>query len=237
MFPTIALAIILGQNPKPPEVTVVPKVDPSKPQQIAVDFGRSVTLTVPESVRWDSCDIAGVVELFPSQDGKSCVVVVSKPGKYVILATATTGPAAKIELTVASKPNNNDDDNVKPPPADPMLAKIKAAWDADPLQLDLRRKGAESLVAVYTQAAKVIEDPAIASIGQHSTQVKAVADQLFKDDGIALDSLAGVRKVLADELKAAFPAGPPTSLTADVRKLIDSIYARAARAIKTVSGI
>lgn len=237
MFPTITLAIILAQAPKPPEVTVVPKVDPAKPQQIAVDFGRSVTLTAAEAVRWESCDTAGVVELFPSQDGKSCVVVVSKTGKYVIIATATMGPAAKIELTVGSKPNNNDDDNVKPPPADPMLAKIKAAWDADTLQLDLRRKGAESLVAVYTQAAKVIEDPAIASIGQHSAQVKAVADQLFKDDGLALDALAGVRKVLADELKASFPAGPPASLTPDIRKLIDSIYARAARALKTASGI
>jgi len=235
MFPTITLAIILAQAPKPPEVTVVPKVDPAKPQQIAVDFGRSVTLTAAEAVRWESCDTAGVVELFPSQDGKSCVVVVSKTGKYVIIATATMGPAAKIELTVGQAPPGPDP--VPPAPVDPMLAKIKAAWDADPLQLDLRRKGAESLVAVYTQAAKVIEDPAIVSIGQHSAQVKAVADQLFKDDGLALDALAGVRKVLADELKASFPAGPPASLTPDIRKLIDSIYARAARALKTASGI
>lgn len=237
MFPKIALALILAQAPKPPEVTVVPKVDPAKPQQVAVDFGRSVTLTAAESVRWESCDTAGVVELFPAQDGKSCVVVVSKTGKYVIIATATMGPAAKIELTVGQAPPGPDPAPIPPAPADPMLAKIKAAWDADPLQLDLRRKGAASLVAVYTQAAKVIEDPAITSISQHSSQVKAVADQMLKDDGIALDALSGVRKVLADELKASFPAGPPASLTPEIRKLIDTIYARAARAMKTASGI
>ncbi len=248
------MASVLAQSPSQipppvpakstPNVTVVPKVDPPKPTEIKADCGKAITLSADAAVQWESCDTLGLVDIFPAADSKSCVFVSSVAGRYVVLAISPNSPAAKIVVLVGNPlptpppgpPTPTPTPPSPPVPVDPLTDKMKSAYLGDQLQLDLRRKGAESLVAVYLQAAKVIQDPAVPTIGVHSAQVKSVADQLFKDDGIALDSLGAVRKVLADELKLAFPAGPPALLTSEVRGQIASIYTRASQALKAASG-
>lgn len=227
-------ALILCQAPpaaKSPQVQVVPRVDPVKPLQVPTAVGKSVVLVSDVAVTWESCDTTGAVELFPRDDKKTVVFIASAPGRYVVLAQPVDGPATKTEVIVGNP------DPVPPPlpsPVDPLPAKLKAAFDADTLQLDLRRKGVEDLVVVYQQAAKVINDPSIPTIAEHSKRVKAVADQMLSDDKLSTDALAGVRKVVADELRLAFPSGPPAELTADTRAQISTIYTRAAAGLKLI---
>lgn len=225
--------LVLAQAPpaKSPQVQVVPKVEPVKPLQVPTAVGKSVVLSSDVAVIWESCDTTGSVELFPRDDKKTVVFVASAPGRYVVLAQPAEGPATKTEVIVGIP----DPSPVVPPsPVDPLPAKLKAAFDADSLQLDLRRKGVENLIVVYAQAAKVIADPSIPSIAEHSKRVKAVSDQMFADDKLSPDALAGVRKAVADELRIAFPNGPPNELTADVRSQISSIYLRAAAGLKPI---
>lgn len=243
MISTIVLsAMVMSQPPvlKPPVVMVAPRVEAVKPVDVATEIGVAITLTSEASVRWECCDTTTASSIHPSTDGKSCVFVAAKPGRYLILATAATGPAAKILVTVGGAmpgpvpipPEPKPPEPPAPPRPDPLIAKFRAAFEADPMQLDKKRTAAENLVAIYSEAAKAIADAP--SIAEHSKQVKSVSERMFSDDGLPANSLQNVRNLVLEELKVAFPAGPPSVLTPEVRQTVATIYARAAAAARSL---
>lgn len=235
----LAVGPLLGQpmqlTGRAPTVTVAPAVEPAKPVEVSAELGRAITLTAEVPVRWECCDPLQV-QLLPSADGRQCTFVSVRPGKYLVLATAAEWPAARIQVTVGGLPPQPTPTPPVPvppvpPPIDPLIAKLKDAYDRDPLQLDARRKAAAELQAIYSVAATVIADPEITSVAQHSARVKAVLDQRFAAVGLPTDSLGGIRRLVAEELRAAFPGGTPAVLTAESRLLAGAVYSRVAAAV------
>jgi hypothetical protein len=115
--------------------------------------------------------------------------------------------------------------DVKPkppePPADPLRAKLKAAFDADPLQLDKRRSAAADLAALYRQAAKLAADPEVTTSGALLDRVRQAAGMLVGADG-----LRDVRRAAGAELSAILPTD--ADLTAEQRGATAKLFERLA---------
>lgn len=114
------------------------------------------------------------------------------------------------------------------PPADPLRAKLKTAFDADPLQLDKRKGAAADLAALYRQAAKLAADPEVATSGALLDRVRQAAGMLVGADG-----LRDVRRAAGAELSAILPTD--ADLTAEQRDATAKLFQRLAVILEELS--
>lgn len=115
----------------------------------------------------------------------------------------------------------------KPPePADALKTKLKAAFDADPAQLDARRGHAKDLAALYRQAAKLCADESVTTSGDLLARVKAAASSL-----VGADALRECRKVVGTELGALLPTDD--ALTEAQRKTVAALFGKLAAILDT----
>lgn len=136
------------------------------------------------------------------------------------------------DLGLAGPSPKPDDPKPKPPepkPIDPLAAKLKAAFDADPVRLDKRRNQALDLAALYREAAKLAQSADVDTAGDLLQRVKAAAGSL-----VGADALKGVRQVVAGELGALFPADGP--LSDEQRKKAAELFGKLAAILDSLGG-
>jgi hypothetical protein len=117
-----------------------------------------------------------------------------------------------------------------PVPADPFRKKIADAFSLDPGQPSQKKADAVQLAALYSVAVdqKLADDPALTTVGQLIARVRSAGQTL------AADRLAGVRKVIGDEM-AAVLKDPSLELTPDKRKAASELFARIETALDEVA--
>lgn len=113
-----------------------------------------------------------------------------------------------------------------PKPADPLRAKLKAAYDADPADAAKKREQAKDLAALYREAAKLTLDMAVPTSGELLARVKDAAGRM-----IGPNALVGCRKVKAAELGALLPTDEP--LTDAQRKAVAALFGKLADVLDT----
>jgi hypothetical protein len=113
-----------------------------------------------------------------------------------------------------------------PPPNDPLRAKLKAAYDADPAAG--KAEAAKTLAELYRQAAALAADPAVRTAGDLLGRVKRAAEKL------APNALVGLRKVVAEELAGALPTDAGEDLTAAHRAAAAGLFGKLAAALDSI---
>ncbi len=118
----------------------------------------------------------------------------------------------------------------KPPePVDPLRAKLRAAFDADPAQLDIRRNSAKDLAELYRQASKLSADASVETSGDLLKRVRDASATL-----VGADALRECRRVVAQELGALLPTDEP--LTDGQRKAVAELFGRLAVVLESFGG-
>ena len=119
----------------------------------------------------------------------------------------------------------------KPPePVDPLKARLAAAFDAD-ADAAGKRGHAKDLAALYRQAAKLAQDTSVATSGDLLQQVARAAATLLNDPPGG-KHLAGVRRVVGEELNRLLPTDDP--LTDAQRKAAAELFGKLATILDTL---
>jgi hypothetical protein len=140
----------------------------------------------------------------PIDDGRT-LLFSGATGRYELLAYTALGdipsdPARCVIVIGEPKPPQPK------PPGDPLRAKLKAAFDADPAPVERKREQAKDLAALYRAAAKLAEDSAIPTSGELLRRVRDAGGNL-----VGSDALKEVRRVVGHELSALLPTDAPLS--------------------------
>ena len=142
--------------------------------------------------------------------------------------------AGRLKLLQAEFDRLNGNQPAPPPPAppvdDPLAKKVKDAFLADVTQLDVKRADAVKLAALYEVAVeqKLCDDPTITTVKQLIDRIRAAGTVL------AADRLAGVRKVLAEEMAAVLKS-PDAPMDDQKRKDAHALFIRIGAALDAVS--
>jgi hypothetical protein len=184
----------------PPEVVPVPPTEANKWNEIHAVPGRLLVLSAPSASKWILVDEEGG-DLRDFDGGKSCAFVAPAAGRFRIVVIAPDGSNSRVVVIVGDAPPNP---RPPAPPVDPLKAKLKAAYDADPAPVAAKLESAKDLAALYRQAAQLVVKPDVATAGDLLARVKTAASSL-----VGADALKGVRTVVAGELSVLFPADGP----------------------------
>jgi len=114
------------------------------------------------------------------------------------------------------------------PPADALKAKIRAAFDSDVAQLDIKRKNALDLAELYRQASKLSADAEVATSGALLQRVRDAAMTL-----VGNEALREVRKVVGAELGLLLPTDD--TLTDAQRKAVGGLFAKLAGVLEEMA--
>lgn len=114
-------------------------------------------------------------------------------------------------------------------PTDPLAAKVKAAFDADPGSPADKRQWAIELSGYYSAAvdAKLADDPTITTAGQ-------LIDRIRKTTTLDRSKLTGTRTVIGQEI-AAILGTAETQLDAAKRAAVASLFSRIETALDGVA--
>ena len=153
-------------------------------------------------------------------DGGRTLLVSGPVGRYDCWAYTAVGDVpsdpARTTVVIGEAPGPT-------PPADPLTAKIKAAFDAETADASTRRKQSQDLAELYRQiGAKVCPDPAIVSPTDLLDRARKAAATM-----IGTDALPGVRRAVASELAVILPTADGT-LTADQRTALAELFKKLA---------
>lgn len=197
-----ASGVLIAQTPEGP-VVVIPKPEPAKWLELEGQFPLT-RLSVPggKEAKWELIDTTNA-ELEICESGKKASLVVSKEGRYRLLVSSESG-TFRIAVTVG-KPVPLPPD-VPPTPVDPLIGKLQAAYTADTGTAKVAEL--KVLTALYSGAVDLVSG---------TTPPASVSDLLarLRSSATALGvvNLNGLRKVIADELKAVFPTDAPWDAT------------------------
>ena len=222
-----ALAFAPPVAADPPAVTPVPAPPSSAWTELKVPAGEIVVLAAAPASEWDADPMphvfdAGKHAVFLLKPGEARKVKVTGPDRAqtrLLLVAAAPGPG----------PKPNPDPKPKPP-ADPLAARVKAAYDADPetdrAKRDAARKG---LKALYEVAADHVVRK---TDGDEGHAIKTAAELLAKvREASAMmvgpDALKGVRKEAATELGLLLPID--AVLSDEQRKAVAELFRRLAQ--------
>lgn len=222
----LALAATVVAADEAPPVVIVPPAAPEKWIELLAPAGKSVQLTVPgEDVKeatWILVD-NDVADIFTCDKGKTCRFTAPFEGRYKILVIA--GPNVyRIALTLGKPP--------KPPgpivPPDSALVKaLQTTYDADTLQLDVKRGQLVLIVELYEQAIDMADDKTLLTVEVASTRLKDASKTL------KITGLQELRKTIAAQLAATFPNGG--GLDDDGRAKLKALYVKVRDALKAVN--
>lgn len=158
-----------------------------------------------------------------------------EPGEYVVAcASIEGGELVEVETTILVEgdtpphPLPPGPGPTPVPPSDPLVAKLKLAYDADPSPPIVKASSKGLIVALYQAAAEQVKNPAI-------TTTDALLDDLHKTAAgmLPAGALVGLRKVIAAEVQACLGA-QPQSLAAELRTAAGNCFARIAAAVDAV---
>ncbi len=153
-------------------------------------------------------------------------------GDVLVIPTGATGPGDVLRrcLDVGDGPPPVPPDPPKPPvppqppePTDPLFVKFKAAYLADPDSVG-RAAAVNKLEAVYRLGAVgICADTTLATYGDlHTKLASVVGTQL------TAQQLAGIRRVIGDELGSQLGTDPKILLDAGVRMKVSAQFVRIA---------
>lgn len=226
IIPTVALA-------DPPAVVPVPPPEPEKWVKIDAPAGKLFVLSAEPASKWRIVSKANAADLRVFENGKYAAVVGQAGTTCQMTVTGPSGDVAQIELAFGGQPPGP---GPKPPDMDPLKDRVKAAFDADPVQLDKRRQQAKDLAALYRQLAKTAADATITSAGDliatAQKSAKEMVDIVERDKSGAIVKvtrvLVGIRdEVVSKELGLIFPEDAP--LTDTQRTSAADLFTRLAK--------
>ncbi len=153
-------------------------------------------------------------------DGGRVLLFSGPIGRYECLAYTAKGdvpsdPARCVIVIGAPGPE---------PPADPLRAKLKVAFDADSAPPAQKREQARDLASLYREAAKLAEDSTVATSGELLRRVRDAAGML-----VGPDALKDARRVVGGELAALLPtdallSGAQRTITATLFRGLADIF-------------
>lgn len=202
-----------------PDVTPVPPPAAPAWAEMKVPAGEIVVLQAKPSSEWDADPAPYVFEggkyaAFLLQKGETRRVVVTGPDK------------AKTRLVlVAGEPGPKPPE----PKLDPLKARLKAAYDADPAEPAKKQGQAKDLAELYRQAAALALRDDVASSGELLRRVRDAAGTL-----VGADALKSVRTEVAAELKAVLPAD--AALADEQRKAVADLFRKLAAVLDSLGG-
>lgn len=206
MIPVMLLSLALGADAAPPVVVEVPPL-PTAWAQVEVPVNRRVRLIAPDqkAATWllvddtkaDLSELNGSAYFWARDAGIYRVVYYQADKGFTKLAVTVKGAPP----VVPPGPPAPDPGPTPPPnPADPLVAKVKAAFDASTeADKDETRK---DLLAFFKVAQKLSSDPTVATVADLSERVASASDLM-----VGPGKLATVRALFAAELQTAFPDG------------------------------
>lgn len=214
MRTALLITSLLCLAASPPAVVEVPRGEPGEWKELKALPGRLLRLGAEPASKWLLVDDEGA-DLLPADGGKFGDFAAPMPGRYKVVVTGPDGVSARIVIVVGDAPAP------KPPtPNDPLRAKLKQAYDAD-TGTD-KVESVKLLVELYKQLAdKVCPDPTILTVGDLLARSRDASAALLK-----AEQLAGVRRVVRDELAVIFPADG--ELTAEQRTKTAALFKRLA---------
>lgn len=205
MIPVMLLSLALGADPAPPVVVEVPPL-PTAWAQVEVPVNRRVRLIAPDqkAATWllvddtkaDLSELNGSAYFWARDAGIYRVVYYQADKGFTKLAVTVKGAAPLPPGPPAPDPGPTPPPN----PADPLVAKVKAAFDASTeADKDETRK---DLLAFFKVAQKLSGDSTVATVADLSERVASASDLM-----VGPGKLATVRALFATELQTAFPDG------------------------------
>lgn len=205
MIPVMLLSFALGADPAPPVVVEVPPL-PTAWAQVEVPVNRRVRLIAPDqkAATWllvddtkaDLSELNGSAYFWARDAGIYRVVYYQADKGFTKLAVTVKGAAPLPPGPPAPDPGPTPPPN----PADPLVAKVKAAFDASTeADKDETRK---DLLAFFKVAQKLSGDSTVATVADLSERVASASDLM-----VGPGKLATVRALFATELQTAFPDG------------------------------
>jgi hypothetical protein len=203
---TLAALLLAGSaaTAAPPSVVVVPPPKAGEWTDLKVAAGEIVKLEAQPASEWESYDGP---QLHVFDNGRYAVCLLTPGERRRVVVTGPDKSKARYVLVGDSKP---DDDGKNPPkpPADPLKAKLKAAYDAD--ASESKGEDRKNLAALYRAATDRATtknksgEYADATIG---SLLKAV--QETSDSFVGTDALPGIRQVAREELNRLFASDGP----------------------------
>ena len=198
-----------------PDVRPVPAPASAAWEEMRVPAGELVVLSAAPASEWDADPTphtfeSGKYAVFLLKPGESRKVVVTGPDKAkrrLVLVAGEPGPVVPPK-----------------PPADPLAARLKAAYDADPAEPAKRKGHAKDLAELYRQAADLAGKPDVATSGDLLQRVRAASGML-----VGPDALKGVRAEVAKELAVILPAD--AALADDQRKAAAELFRKLAQVL------
>lgn len=189
--------------------------------------------TTCKTVRWRILD-DGPSMLPPEmlKDSKTLCLFVDKPGRYRVLAMTAKSEDeigdALMTLTVLGpgpappEPPPAPPSPPKPPqPTDPFVARLQAAYDADPAPMADKSTHRARLSGLYIAMAQHCDEPTITTTAQLKADLVKTAAKLALPD-----MLVQVRKVIAAEVASCLDASPGASLTTESRGAAKACFTR-----------
>lgn len=222
----IALLFFTATAPAaPPTITVEKPSDPAKVTEITVPVGKLVRLNLDAmgDVTGASLQPTKLAEFEPGADKKSARFVAESPGRYPLVVFAG-GEATWFVLVAGHAP---DEPILPPRPVDPLVAKLRVAFDADTSLPAVKSKTLADLAELYRQAVGFAKSADAVSVAQVVAKVRAAATTL------GITGLSDVRQAIASELAAAFPEN--ADLDSAGREKLAATFDRIAKALAAVS--
>lgn len=222
----VLAALVLGAPARAaePEVVLVPPPAPLKWQELKGPPCTQLAVKAPPGSEWlrldEGCELTQL-----AQDGVA-IFSAAKPGRYRIVALPAAGRPLPVVMVIGDAPPPKPPE---PPPTDPLAAKLKLVFDADPAALATRREQAKDLAALYRQAAKLAEDESVATSGALLQRVKDASATL-----VGPTALREVRRVVAQELAAVLPTDDV--LSAEQRRATAALFLRLAAILDALGG-
>lgn len=210
VFGTLPFSVAQPQDELPPTLKVPAEV-------------KAPPATICEVKAETTCKVVVWVVLTPGLsarpiDGGRVLLFAGPTGRYECLAYTARGdvpsdPARCVIVIGTPGPEPKPPD----PPADPLRAKLKVAFDADNAPLAQKREQTRDLAALYRAAAKLAEDSAVGTSGELLRRVRDAAGTL-----VGADALKDVRRVVGGELATLLPID--VALTGSQRTTIAALF-------------
>lgn len=186
--------------------------------------------------KWVLVDEHPAADLRAATDGKTATFAATIDGQFRVLAI--TGDEVFRVRVVRGKPEvmpPGPDPQPKPPdpkppaPTDPLVAVFAAAYRLDKREdAAVKAEELKTLAALYEAAADLANDPDIGTTAALVEKIRKASDS----KQLKVAGLLDLRKVVAAELKAAFPED--VALNADARKKAADLFTRIKAALEQV---
>jgi hypothetical protein len=232
-FLILALALSQTPAPVPPAPAPTPSVGkeerPAPPVWVEIKADPILTvLTAPTGSKWSLLDDGADLVSLP--DGRAVFGYATKPGRYRATASTPTAEVLRVVVIVGDLPKPPVPVPPSPPeppvPTDPLIAKLKLAYDLDTRAAAKKNLDLLDLVELYKQAADLAGKPDVGTVAALIERVRMASKILI------VEGLTDLRKVIAGELGAAFPVDAP--LDEPARAKAKAAFLKISEALKAV---